>query len=204
MTVLENTSFWLRELAPVDWTTSQFPAIIGARSRPPVGDEGCRLGGGVNLSVRDATQTIPTFRPGFSRTSRVLGRPADYRRFLSAVVGIGDRYPDPAAYFQLYRAVFRGLAVAAVTAMVSVGLYGHQSFVDFRLLLSKIAVASILVLMLISFSATYWHEGLGYLPDAGSFPLKATLIWLICVSVTRGTFGNSGTRTAQTASSRTR
>jgi len=37
-----------------------------------------------------------------------------------------------------------GLAVAAVTAMVSVGLYGHQSFVDFRLLLSKIAVASIL------------------------------------------------------------
>src|SRR5215472_13636453 len=25
-----------------------------------------------------------------------------------------------------------GLAVAAVTAMVSVGLYGHQSFVDFR------------------------------------------------------------------------
>src|SRR5437763_8295490 len=33
-----------------------------------------------------------------------------------------------------------GLAVAAVTAMVSVGLYGHQSFVDFRLLLSKIAV----------------------------------------------------------------
>jgi len=97
-----------------------------------------------------------------------------------------------------------GLAVAAVTAMVSVGLYGHQSFVDFRLLLSKIAVASILVLMLISFSATYWHEGLGYLPDAGSFPLKATLIWLICVSVTRGTFGNSGTRTAQTASSRTR
>src|SRR6516162_10624166 len=107
MTVLENTSFWLRELAPVDWTTSQFPAIIGARSRPPVGDEGCRLGGGVNLSVRDATQTIPTFRSGFSRTSRVVGRPADYRRFLSAVVGVGDRYPDRAAYYELYRAVFR-------------------------------------------------------------------------------------------------
>jgi len=81
-----------------------------------------------------------------------------------------------------------GLAVAAVTAMVSVGLYGHQSFVDFRLLLSKIAVASILVLMLVSLSATYWHEGLGYLPDARSFPLRATLIWLVCVSVTRGTF----------------
>jgi sugar transferase (PEP-CTERM system associated) len=81
-----------------------------------------------------------------------------------------------------------GLAVAAVTAMISVGLYGHQSFVDFRLLLSKIAVASILVLMLVSFSATYWHEGLGYLPDAKSFPLKATLIWLVCVAVTRGTF----------------
>ena len=81
-----------------------------------------------------------------------------------------------------------GLAVAAVTAMVSVGFYGHQSFVDFRLLLSKIAVASILVLMLVSFSATYWREGLGYLPDPRSFPIKATLIWLVCVSVTRGTF----------------
>ena len=81
-----------------------------------------------------------------------------------------------------------GLAVAAVTAMISVGLYGHQSFVDFRLLLSKIAVASVLVLMLVTFSATYWREGLGYLPDAGSFPLRATLIWLVCVSVTRGTF----------------
>jgi sugar transferase (PEP-CTERM system associated) len=81
-----------------------------------------------------------------------------------------------------------GLAVAAVTAMVSVGLYGHQCFVDFRLLLSKIAVASLLVLMLISFSATYWREGLSYLPDTKSFPLKATLIWLVCVSITRGTF----------------
>ena len=81
-----------------------------------------------------------------------------------------------------------GLSVAAVTAMISVGLYGHQSFVDFRLLLSKIAVATILVLMLVSFSAAYWREGLDHLPDAGSFPLKATLIWLVCVSVTRGTF----------------
>ena len=81
-----------------------------------------------------------------------------------------------------------GLAIAAVTAMVSVGLYGHQSFVDFRLLLGKIAVATILVLMLVSFSAAYWREGLDYLPDAGSFPLKATLIWLVCVSVTRSTF----------------
>ena len=81
-----------------------------------------------------------------------------------------------------------GLAVAAVTAMVSIGLYGHQSFVDFRLLLSKIAVASVIVLMIVSFSATYWREGLGYLPDVRSFPLRATLIWLVCVSVTRGTF----------------
>src|SRR5215831_6874400 len=81
-----------------------------------------------------------------------------------------------------------GLSVAAVTAMVSVGLYGQQSFVDFRLLFSKILVASILILLLISFSATYWREGLGQLTDFSNFPLKATLIWLVCVSVTRGTF----------------
>ena len=81
-----------------------------------------------------------------------------------------------------------GLSVAAVTTMVSVGLYGQQSFVDFRLLFSKILVASILVLLLVSLSATYWREGLDKLTDFSNFPLKATLIWLVCVSVTRGTF----------------
>src|SRR6201987_2602548 len=81
-----------------------------------------------------------------------------------------------------------GLSVAAVTTMVSVGLYGQQSFVDFRLLFSQILVASILVLLLISLSATYWRDGLAELTDFSNFPLKATLIWLVCVSVTRGTF----------------
>jgi sugar transferase (PEP-CTERM system associated) len=81
-----------------------------------------------------------------------------------------------------------GLSVAAVTVMFSVGLYEDQSFVDFRLLSSKIAVTTVLVLMLFSFSAAFWHVGLDQLPDAGSFPLKATLVWLICVSVTRCTF----------------
>lgn len=81
-----------------------------------------------------------------------------------------------------------GLAVATITAMVSVGLYGQQSFMDFRLLLSKIVVASILVLMLISFSVTYWREGLAQLTDYSNFPIKATLIWLVCVALTRGTF----------------
>src|SRR5690242_14838629 len=72
-----------------------------------------------------------------------------------------------------------GLSVAAVTTMVSVGLYGQQSFVDFRLLFSKIVVASIGVLTLVSFSATYWREGLDRLTDFANFPLKATLIWLL-------------------------
>src|SRR5258708_13224212 len=81
-----------------------------------------------------------------------------------------------------------GLAIAAVTAMVSVGLYGHQSFVDFRLLLGKIAVATILELMLVSFSTAYWREGLDYLPDRHNFPWTAPLIGLVCVPVTRSTF----------------
>jgi sugar transferase (PEP-CTERM system associated) len=81
-----------------------------------------------------------------------------------------------------------GLSAAAVTAMVSVGLYGQQSFMDFRLLFSKIAVASILVLTMVSLSATYWRAGLDELTDLANFPIKATLIWLVCVSVTRGTF----------------
>jgi sugar transferase (PEP-CTERM system associated) len=88
-----------------------------------------------------------------------------------------------------FRAQFSaGLAFATVTAMVSVGLYGQQSFMDFRLLLSKIVVAAILVLMLVSFSANYWRDGLAELTDFTHFPLKATLIWLVCVALTRGTF----------------
>ena len=81
-----------------------------------------------------------------------------------------------------------GLSFAAVTTMVSVGLYGQQSFMDFRLLFSKIAVATILVLLLVSLSATYWRQGLDERNDFAQFPVKATLIWLVCVTVTRGTF----------------
>jgi sugar transferase (PEP-CTERM system associated) len=81
-----------------------------------------------------------------------------------------------------------GLSVATVTTMISVGLYGQQSFIDLRILFSKIAVAALLVLLLVSFSATYWRDGLDELTDFANFPLKATLIWLVCVSVTRGTF----------------
>ena len=81
-----------------------------------------------------------------------------------------------------------GLSIAIVATMISVGLYGHQSFMDFRLLLSKIIVAFIIVLVLLSLSASNWRERLHYLPDNANFPLKAALIWLVCVSVTRGTF----------------
>jgi hypothetical protein len=81
-----------------------------------------------------------------------------------------------------------GLSAAAVTAMVSVGLYGQQSFLDLRLLLSKVAVAAIMVLVLLYFSAKYWRSGLDDRLDAGSSPWKATLIWPACVATTRGTF----------------
>jgi sugar transferase (PEP-CTERM system associated) len=81
-----------------------------------------------------------------------------------------------------------GLSAAAIAAMVSVGLYGEQTFVDFRLLISKIAVAFVLVLMLVLVSTTYWRAGLQQQPEAGNLSLKAALIWLGCISLTRGTF----------------
>jgi sugar transferase (PEP-CTERM system associated) len=81
-----------------------------------------------------------------------------------------------------------GLSAAAVAAMIAVGLYGQQSFVDFRLLFSKIAVAFVFVLMLVVASASYWRAGLQQLPDVGNLPLKATLIWLGCITLTRATF----------------
>lgn len=81
-----------------------------------------------------------------------------------------------------------GLSVAAIAAMVAVGLYGQQAFVDFRVLISRIAVAFVLVLMLLLVATSYWREGLRQLPDARNLPLKATLIWLGCITLTRGTF----------------
>jgi hypothetical protein len=81
-----------------------------------------------------------------------------------------------------------GLSAAAVVTMISVGLYGEQSFVDFRQLLIKIAVAFVLFLILVVACTAYWREGLKDLPDPANLPLKATLIWLCCISLTRGTF----------------
>jgi sugar transferase (PEP-CTERM system associated) len=81
-----------------------------------------------------------------------------------------------------------GLSLAAVAAMISVGLYGEQSFVDFRLLLSRIAVAFVLVLLLLVICASFWREGLQDPPNISNLPLKATLLWLGCISVTRGAF----------------
>lgn len=81
-----------------------------------------------------------------------------------------------------------GLSVVAIGAMISVGLYGEQSFVDFRLMLSKIAVAFVVVLLVVLVSASYWRAWLPGLSESESLPLKATLIWLACISITRGTF----------------
>src|SRR5487761_1241470 len=53
-----------------------------------------------------------------------------------------------------------GLAAAAIAMMVSLGLYGEQTFVDFRLLIGKVAVAFVLVLLLVAISAKYWGTGL--------------------------------------------
>ncbi len=81
-----------------------------------------------------------------------------------------------------------GLSLAAVTAMVSVGLYSQPSFVDFRLLVSKIAVTFVLVLMLVVASTAYWDDGAQRLPDVENLPLKVALVWLCCISLTRATF----------------
>ncbi len=81
-----------------------------------------------------------------------------------------------------------GLSFAAVAAMVSVGLYGHQSFMDFRLLVSKVAVAFIFVLVLVLVTVSYWRDGPHNMPDAAALPLKVALIWLGCISLTRGAF----------------
>ncbi len=81
-----------------------------------------------------------------------------------------------------------GLSITAVTAMVAIGLYGQQSFVDFRLLISKIAVAFVLVLILVVASTAYWGDGVQRLADTENLPLKVAVTWLCCISVTRATF----------------
>src|SRR5215472_13040797 len=187
-TALQSTAFWLQELALVRWTASQLPAIVPVRSYSLAGSKGCRRCGASTfpfaMQLRLFRHFIPVSVVLLASSDVLLITGAFYQLLSAPEIGV----PIVLRVSSFTVQFSAGLAVAAVTAMISVGLYGHQSFVDFRLLLSKIAVASVLVLMLVTFSATYWREGLGYLPDAGSFPLRATLIWLVCVSVTRGTF----------------
>jgi hypothetical protein len=95
-----------------------------------------------------------------------------------------------------------GLSFAAVATMISVGLYGQQSFMNLRLLFSKIAVASILVLLLVSFSASYWRDGLAHLTDFADFPIKATLIWLVLrIGNPRDLLGDLGSWSPEEANS---
>ncbi len=81
-----------------------------------------------------------------------------------------------------------GLSAAAVATMILIGLYGEQSFVDFRLLLSRIAAAFVLVLALVTAAAAISRDGPQPLADRPNLPLEATLIWLGCIAVTRGIF----------------
>jgi sugar transferase (PEP-CTERM system associated) len=81
-----------------------------------------------------------------------------------------------------------GLSVTAVAAMIAVGLYSQESFVDLRLLISKIAVSFVLVLMLVAASVALWRTDLRQLPDSDNLPLRAALIWLGCILLTRATF----------------
>jgi len=154
----------------------------------PVGGKGCRLCGASTfpfaMQLRLFRHFVPVSVVLLASSDALLITGAFYQLLSASEISVPILLRVSSFPVQFSA----GLAVAAMTAMVSVGVYGHQSFVDFRLLLSKIAVASILVLMLVYFSATYWHEGLDHLRDPKSFPLKATLIWLACVLVTRGTF----------------
>ncbi len=98
-----------------------------------------------------------------------------------------------------------GFALAAIAMMVSIGLYGEQTFVDVRLLISRISVAFVLVLLVVAVAVKYWRAGLRDLPDIGNLPLKATLVWLGCITLTRATFVvTSGPRAVEAADRRPR
>ena len=97
----------------------------------------------------------------------------------SSVVRAVSHFPGPLA---------AGLALVSVAGMIALGLYTQQSFVDLPLLASKIAVAFIFVLLSVLVAVSYWRDGPHNMPDAAALPLKAGLLWLVCISVTRGTF----------------
>src|SRR5215831_7444216 len=90
----------------VRWTTSQLTANIIARSYPPP-ENWASAARALTFHVRDATQTIPTFCPGFSRASRIVGRPADYWRVLSTFVHLRDQYSNTLSGFNLCCSILR-------------------------------------------------------------------------------------------------
>src|SRR3984893_11106915 len=71
-----------REERLVRWTTSQIAATIIMRSCPPPENRASAVRT-LTFRISDAAQTIPTFCPGFSRTSRIVRRSADYWRVLA-------------------------------------------------------------------------------------------------------------------------
>jgi sugar transferase (PEP-CTERM system associated) len=80
------------------------------------------------------------------------------------------------------------LTAATVVAMLSVGLYRQDSFLSFRVLAAKLGVVSGIVLAAAALAAAWWRSGIVEFASLDDLPLKATLIWLACVAVTRGTF----------------
>src|SRR4029077_12413965 len=91
----------------VCWTRSQLAATIIVRSCQPPENRASAVGA-LTFRVQDATQTIPTFCPGFSRASRIVRRSADYWRVLSTVVHLGDQYPNTPSGFNLWCSILRG------------------------------------------------------------------------------------------------
>src|SRR4029077_16632681 len=98
---------WSRGACLVCWTNSQLAATIIARSCSPPENRASGVRA-LTFRVQDATQTIPTFCPGLSRASRIVGRSTDYWRVLSTVVHLGDQYSNSFPGFNLWCSILRG------------------------------------------------------------------------------------------------
>ena len=83
-----------------------------------------------------------------------------------------------------------GIAVLAVLAMVAVGLYHHDVFLDSRLMAIKIVAALLLVVPVAAvIGIMFSHEALAHGSDGWSvWCLKASFVWMVSVLVTRTAF----------------
>src|SRR5579872_3930639 len=106
---------------------------------------------------------------------------------LCVVVGPGGYFPTDTRSALVQFAIV--LSLSAILAMIAVGLYSADAFLDSRVTLIRVAFALILVAPIAFMISSVFAVLSRTAEDLGPYwPIKAAVTWFICLAVTRTLF----------------